>query len=66
MRTREFDHINGKLDGIAAKLEVMAAAFQKNAGTPAPEMTEAALLSIAEEIQETRAAFLELWEAEKG
>ena len=57
------DALIGKLDGIQAKLEVMAAAYQANTGTPSPALTEAALVSVAEEVREAAAAFRALWEA---
>lgn len=54
------DALIGKLDGIQAKLEVMAAAYQANGGIPSPALTEAALVSVAEEVREAAAAFREL------
>ena len=58
--------LDWKLEGIAAKLHVMAAAFQSGTGgTPSKELTEAALISVAEEVEAARAAFLALWETGK-
>lgn len=58
---KEFDAVEAvanNLEGTAAKLEVMAAAFQRNAGTPSPEIIEAALVSVAEEVRAAREALL--------
>ena len=57
------DRLARKLDGIAAKLEVMGAAYQEGGGTPAPDITEAALLSLADEVREAYAAFRDLCKA---
>ena len=46
--------LSNKLNGIAAKLSVMAAAYQDAAGTPANKITEAALLSLADELEDAR------------
>lgn len=54
-----------RLEGTAAKLEVMAAAFQRDNDTPSNEIIEAALQSTAEEITAARAALLSLLDGEK-
>lgn len=58
---KEFDAVEAvanNLEGTAAKLEVMAAAFQNNTGTPSQEIIEAALVSVAEEVRTAREALL--------
>lgn len=60
----EAERIETRLAGITAKLEVMAAAFQPNGGIPSPEIVEAALQSLADELQEVHNAFTQLWEVE--
>ncbi len=66
---KEFDAVEAvanNLEGTAAKLEVMAAAFQHNAGTPSPEIIEAALVSVAEEVRTAREALLSLLDGEQA
>lgn len=69
MRDRkEFDAVEAvvnRLEGTAAKLEVMAAAFQRDTGTPSPEIIEAALVSVAEEVRTAREALLSLLDGEQ-
>lgn len=56
MEKSKIEEVANKLHGIAAKLEVMAAAYQDGQGTPANRVTEAALMSIADEVEEARDA----------
>lgn len=48
------------LEGTAAKLQVMAAAFQAGAEIPASEIVEAALVSVADEVTAEKDALLSL------
>lgn len=60
----EFEAANAldlKLTGIAAKLHLMAGAFDGENSTPTPELTQTALISVAEEIEAARDAFMKLW-----
>lgn len=60
---KDFDAANDldlRLDGIAAKVFVMAGSYSSGS-TPTAELTEAALISIANEIKDAQAAFRALW-----
>lgn len=56
MDKEKLEQVANKLHGIAAQLQVMAAAYQEKQGTPAPRITEAALISLAEEVEAARDA----------
>ena len=49
-----------RLEGTAAKLQVMASAFQQGAEIPANEIIEAALVSVADEVTAEKDTLLSL------
>lgn len=57
-RLDTLEDIANKLEGISAQIEVMAAS-----GTPDPEIIEAALLSVADEVTAASNDLLSLQEA---
>lgn len=60
------EEIAGRLEGTAAKLAVMAAAFQPGAGIPNNETIEAALVSVAEEVTAAKNSLLALLDAQEA
>lgn len=63
----KWDAVQGRLDGIAATLHVMATAYDEdNNGTPTPATTQEALVFIAQQIEEVNGAISSIFEQEKA